>query len=204
MSSITDKVEYLKETKSLFKEWINNNGGNITDTTTFREYVNIIDKILTEGPPTPVEWQEIWSCSQDSPGGKQIRWYDWDNGNRDLYVYCSTNIDSAVPGMPETYCTLFTLTLENPYSMSLVMGKFGDYGVDDITLKWVAQINNSTVIGSMDAGSPDTDYTVVYHEGSSYTITLNSPLIVPDMYGDTAYAGEGVSITGNEVQIQKV
>ena len=59
MSSITGKVEYLKETKLLFKEWINNNGGNVTDATTFREYVDIIDEILTKGAPVSINETEI-------------------------------------------------------------------------------------------------------------------------------------------------
>lgn len=47
MSSITDKIEYLKETKRLFKELIIKNGGSVDDSTPFREYVAIIDELLT-------------------------------------------------------------------------------------------------------------------------------------------------------------
>lgn len=47
MSSITDKIEYLKETKRLLKELIIKNGGSVDDNTPFREYVTIIDGLLT-------------------------------------------------------------------------------------------------------------------------------------------------------------
>ena len=47
MSSITDKIEYLKETKRLLKELIIKNGGFVDDNTPFREYVTIIDELLT-------------------------------------------------------------------------------------------------------------------------------------------------------------
>lgn len=47
MSSITDKIEYLKETKRLLKELIIKNGGSVDDNTPFREYVTIIDELLT-------------------------------------------------------------------------------------------------------------------------------------------------------------
>lgn len=47
MSSITDKIEYLKETKRLLKELIIKNGGSVDDNTPFREYVAIIDGLLT-------------------------------------------------------------------------------------------------------------------------------------------------------------
>ena len=47
MGSITDKIEYLKETKRLLKELIIKNGGSVDDNTPFREYVTIIDGLLT-------------------------------------------------------------------------------------------------------------------------------------------------------------
>ena len=47
MSSITDKIEYLKETKRLLKELIIKNGGSVDDNTPFREYGAIIDGLLT-------------------------------------------------------------------------------------------------------------------------------------------------------------
>ena len=47
MSSITDKIEYLKETKRLLKELIIKNGGSVDDNTPVREYVSIIDGLLT-------------------------------------------------------------------------------------------------------------------------------------------------------------
>lgn len=47
MSSITDKIEYLKETKRLLKELIIKNGGSVDNNTPFREYVTIIDGLLT-------------------------------------------------------------------------------------------------------------------------------------------------------------
>ena len=47
MSSITEKIDYLKETKGLLKEVILKHGGLVDDTTPFREYITIIDELLT-------------------------------------------------------------------------------------------------------------------------------------------------------------
>ena len=47
MSSITEKIDYLKETKRLLKEVILKHGGLVDDTTPFRDYVTIIDNLLT-------------------------------------------------------------------------------------------------------------------------------------------------------------
>ena len=47
MSSITEKIDYLKETKRLLKEVILKHGGLVDDTTPFRDYVTIIDELLT-------------------------------------------------------------------------------------------------------------------------------------------------------------
>lgn len=50
MGTIPDKFNYLKETKALLKELINKYGGNITDTTPFRDYVTELGKILENYP----------------------------------------------------------------------------------------------------------------------------------------------------------
>lgn len=52
MSSITEKIDYLKETKRLLKEVILKHGGFVDDTTPFRDYVTIIDNLLTNQTQT--------------------------------------------------------------------------------------------------------------------------------------------------------
>ena len=52
MSSITEKIDYLKETKRLLKEVILKHGGLVVDTTPFRDYVTIIDNLLTNQTQT--------------------------------------------------------------------------------------------------------------------------------------------------------
>lgn len=41
-----NKIDYLKETKSLMKTMLNNHGASITDTTPFRQYVNILQGLM--------------------------------------------------------------------------------------------------------------------------------------------------------------
>lgn len=50
MSSITDKVNYLKETKTAIKNAIINKGVNISDTDSFRSYAEKITAIPSTGP----------------------------------------------------------------------------------------------------------------------------------------------------------
>ena len=52
MSSITEKIDYLKETKRLLKEVILKHRGLVDDTTPFRDYVTIIDNLLTNQTQT--------------------------------------------------------------------------------------------------------------------------------------------------------
>lgn len=49
MGTTSDKATYLYNTKQLLKDKINSMGGNITDNTTFREYVDELDNIAPGG-----------------------------------------------------------------------------------------------------------------------------------------------------------
>lgn len=50
--AISDKLEYLNDTKTLLKQKINNLGGSITDETTFREYANQLQNVYDNLPKT--------------------------------------------------------------------------------------------------------------------------------------------------------
>lgn len=58
MSSITEKIDYLKETKRLLKEVILKHGGLVDDTIPFRDYVTIIDNLLTNQTQTQTVEEE--------------------------------------------------------------------------------------------------------------------------------------------------
>lgn len=46
MNGVEQRLNYLQETKSLIKDSINKNGGEITDSTPFDEYYRQIQKII--------------------------------------------------------------------------------------------------------------------------------------------------------------
>lgn len=46
MNGVEQRLNYLQETKSLIKDSINKNGGEITDSTPFDEYYQQIQKII--------------------------------------------------------------------------------------------------------------------------------------------------------------
>lgn len=50
MSTTTDKLEYLDDTKELIKNGLNNLGAGITDQDTFRSYVTKINNLYAEYP----------------------------------------------------------------------------------------------------------------------------------------------------------
>lgn len=49
MGSLPDKLNYLKETKSMIKEVVNEYGGELTEQTAFRDYVPEIERLLQSG-----------------------------------------------------------------------------------------------------------------------------------------------------------
>ena len=55
MGTTADKGAYLNTTKSLLKQAINNIGGEVTDETTFREYVNQLENAYDRLPKTEFE-----------------------------------------------------------------------------------------------------------------------------------------------------
>ena len=61
MGTTAEKLAYLKQTKQQLKTAINNKGGSLTDGSTFRDYVDAVDDIITEhhtdydGPYTVTE-----------------------------------------------------------------------------------------------------------------------------------------------------
>lgn len=50
MGTTTDKLNYLNATKGLIKDALNNLGAEITDETTFRDYVDKINDLYEEYP----------------------------------------------------------------------------------------------------------------------------------------------------------
>lgn len=46
MNGVEQKLKYLRETKKLIKDSINENGGTITDATPFDEYSTQIKKVI--------------------------------------------------------------------------------------------------------------------------------------------------------------
>lgn len=55
MGTISDKLTYLNDTKTLLKQKINNLGGDITDSTTFRQYADKLQTIYDNAPKTDYE-----------------------------------------------------------------------------------------------------------------------------------------------------
>jgi hypothetical protein len=56
----TDKANYLKQTKSLLKDAINDKGGAITNQTPFREYVDAVEAIETTPEPLNPSSATFW------------------------------------------------------------------------------------------------------------------------------------------------
>lgn len=63
------ELDYLNETKELIKEGLNDLGTGITDTDTFRDYVDFINSIYTKYPKTSAEGTSI---SLNTNAGKMI------------------------------------------------------------------------------------------------------------------------------------
>jgi hypothetical protein len=107
MSTIAEKLNYLNDTKGLFKNRINSLGGEITEQTTFRNYITWLDKFYNEvsdetdmakngivgdteqdGEPSPDFPQEIKNRSGDlsyKVTGKNL--FDVDNLNSSFGYY---------------------------------------------------------------------------------------------------------------------
>ena len=73
--AISDKLEYLNDTKQLLKDKINNLGGSIDDNTTFREYANQLQNVYDNYPKT--EYQEGTEITLSNTLKGKL---DYDNG----------------------------------------------------------------------------------------------------------------------------
>ena len=119
MGTIADKLSYLNETKTQFREKLNKLGADILDNATFRSYLiylnnlynglfnltdmsknGMVGRISQEDTPTPTTPQEIEDLSGDitySVNGKNILKFDnANNPNRSLYTYTTEREDLIV------------------------------------------------------------------------------------------------------------
>lgn len=150
MSSITDKIDYLKETKELFKQWIVNQQGNVTNNTSFREYVDIIDAILTRGPIKPIKWIKVNDLSATNKGKFRLKFED-----PGLYFWSNNSFLSET-----SYSTIITLTTVDNTNYSLVLKKISE----NFVLYWRS---GSELIPVPD----DADYTIIIDSSNSYGTT---------------------------------
>lgn len=202
MSSISDKIEYLKETKRLFKQWIIDQQGTVTDTTPFRDYIDIIDAILTRGPiepEIPDTWIDLLSVNAATPGGLKLKWaeaYETDG----LYVWCANNMDYSSPGNENTWNSLCTLYLENG-NIKLGLGNWADSSVSGMGLMWIFyDSSGSSIIGSTMAYE---DYSIT-GSGSDWTIVLNSDYLqIPNNLGSKVTSAEGEAVVPSDILINE-
>ena len=100
MSTITDKLTYLQDTKTAIKNAIVNKGVSVSDSDTFRSYANKISSITTgEGGGSSDEWQPqpdwldietILENDTENYAGKMIVLFTDSYDNFDVYR-CSAN-----------------------------------------------------------------------------------------------------------------
>lgn len=67
MGTIHEKIAYTEETKELLKTALNENGANVTDSDTFRSYVEQVPKVYEAGykEGTKSEYDKFWDIFQD-------------------------------------------------------------------------------------------------------------------------------------------
>lgn len=196
MSSISDKIEYLKETKSMFKQWIIDNGGTVTDSTPFRDYVDIIDELLTSGPPKPVAWITLDQVSDSNKAKPCIKWADYYTVDG-LYIWSSQNLTDFIPTDPNTYITICSLTTNSMGDFKLVIKT--DWGSDSgYGLMWINEFN-----GSYAGALPieNADFLVEKIDANGYiakiltsdkTLKINTAndVLVTSAYGDSVVSSD--------------
>lgn len=180
MGTIADKLNYLNNTKAQIKNEINKIGGNITNETTFRNYVTSLNSIYSKLPKVEGEGSNLTlencedatllltpegNASQETTGGKNLLNTLNINGTFSN-VQVTTNPDKSIT-LNGTCTSNYAINIITNWSLSLENGKtYILSGCPDLGGK-------DTLSLELYSNSPSNQYITDIGSGKSFTLTTD-------------------------------
>lgn len=106
MGSITDKANYLKETKRQIKTAIQDKGVEVSDTDTFRSYATKINAIQTTGAGIPKGGKTNEVLAKKSDADYDVGWSTTTDGDLQSQIDVLNNKLSTLQNIEVKACTL--------------------------------------------------------------------------------------------------
>lgn len=203
-----NKINYLKETKHLMKEVINRHGGTLTDASSFRSYINELNKLMAQE-----EWITFANISETNPGGTKIRWsgeLDWAKPfveqGIDYFadIYSSDTTDSSSYGLVAAFSNMsFMDDISSEYKIAtLALGK---WYTGALTLKQILQVSDGNGGVTTIAGELDLPLDCVsVGPAPNYKLTLNDSYLDVNIHGNkTVVATMGSMDLNDTIEMNK-
>lgn len=172
------KINYLKETKSQMMTMINNHGGTLTTTSTFRSYIDELDKLMGKDS----SFIPISEVSETNPVIGTVKWTSPIRWNEDQSFDFSSVVSSSLDDYSS--CVAFMFLISSNYvdvvpddfqMIQLVLGKWlGDF----LSVKMTISIKNpdpsseNQLVVVSEHDLPYDDFTI--GPAPYYDITLNT------------------------------
>ena len=180
MGTIADKLNYLNNTKAQIKNEINKIGGNITNETTFRNYVTSLNSIYSKLPKVEGEGSNLTlencedatllltpegNASQETTGGKNLLNTLNINGTFSN-VQVTTNPDKSIT-LNGTCTSNYAINIITNWSLSLENGKtYILSGCPDL-------VGKDPLFLELYSNSPSNQYITDIGSGKSFTLTTD-------------------------------
>lgn len=186
--AISDKLNYLIETKQLFKDRLNSLGAEITSSTTFRNYLNWLDTFYGEVSDKTDLSQNgvVGRTSQETTTGKNLanfidsQVYNYNNGvpstiSRASVISNKTNNSYNIKYGTNSFLGVVSNTMEFEENTDYVFSFNRPYKSNFTQRIHILQVNNDdsyTLLQAINAGVYGTPYTYTYSNTTAKKVSF--------------------------------